>query len=507
MCCALLIFFLMIRRPPRSTLFPYTTLFRSFLLELFNPAPDRQSLSLNEPFFIASHVIIALLIGYGLTLLLATLATAYERFRVPALMLFGVFVALGLFHVANTYMNTPYSVLRITAVLGLVLAVCALGLLALARTKAPIMGLLALCALMPLYAIFGHWSENEQRGHLFGFWFGHDMFTPPFKGKDGKLTYSRAEREELMKTGEGKALIYPEMTRDAILFGGTDPGRFCPTYMIFCESFIAPKDRRNPEFDRRDVYIITQNALADGTYLQYIRAHYNRSTEPDQPFFSVLMRSEKERELNFRTNFLARTIAVPLDNFFLGLGARIEKERRARGVYPPVEIHTPSNEDSQRCFSEYMADAQQRMAKGQLRPGEDVRVIDNRVQVSGQVAVMAINALLAKVIFDRNPTNEFFVEESFPLEWMYPHLTPFGIIMKLNREQLPELTQEIVDKDHLFWSDYSERLIGNWITYDTPISNITQFAERVYVNKNYEGFKGDPRFVRDDDGQKAFSKL
>jgi tetratricopeptide (TPR) repeat protein len=90
---------------------------------------------------------------------------------------------------------------------------------------------------------------------------------------------------------------------------------------------------------------------------------------------------------------------------------------------------------------------------------------------------------------------------------MYPHLTPFGIIMKINRERLPELSQDIVDKDHNFWSDYSERLIGNWITYDTPVSNITQFAERVYVNKNYQGFKGDPRFVRDEDGQKAFSKL
>src|SRR3712207_8619167 len=28
-CCRLIFFFLMIRRPPRSTLFPYTTLFRS----------------------------------------------------------------------------------------------------------------------------------------------------------------------------------------------------------------------------------------------------------------------------------------------------------------------------------------------------------------------------------------------------------------------------------------------------------------------------------------------
>src|SRR6267378_5086092 len=29
LCCGLFFFFLMIRRPPRSTLFPYTTLFRS----------------------------------------------------------------------------------------------------------------------------------------------------------------------------------------------------------------------------------------------------------------------------------------------------------------------------------------------------------------------------------------------------------------------------------------------------------------------------------------------
>src|SRR2546426_8713696 len=33
LCSAFLFFFLMIRRPPRSTLFPYTTLFRSVLLE------------------------------------------------------------------------------------------------------------------------------------------------------------------------------------------------------------------------------------------------------------------------------------------------------------------------------------------------------------------------------------------------------------------------------------------------------------------------------------------
>src|SRR2546430_15826621 len=40
----LLFFFLMIRRPPRSTLFPYTTLFRSPLVELVGAAPDSGAL-------------------------------------------------------------------------------------------------------------------------------------------------------------------------------------------------------------------------------------------------------------------------------------------------------------------------------------------------------------------------------------------------------------------------------------------------------------------------------
>src|SRR5690606_25049023 len=112
---------------------------------------------------------------------------------------------------------------------------------------------------------------------------------------------------------------------------------------------------------------------------------------------------------------------------------------------------------------------------------EMVSIVNDRVQVSGQVAVMAINGLLTKVIFDKNPTNEFYVEESFPLEWMYPHLTPFGIIMKINRQPLTELSEEVLQRDHAFWKDYSERLIGNWVDYDTPVKDIAAFAEKVYM--------------------------
>src|SRR6185503_7879357 len=144
----------------------------------------------------------------------------------------------------------------------------------------------------------------------------------------------------------------------------------------------------------------------------------------------------------------------------------------------------------------------------QLRPGEDVQIKDNKVQVSGQVAVMAINGLLTKVIFDKNPDHEFYVEESFPLDWMYPHLSPFGIIMKINRKELPEITEDMVYRDHEFWSQFSTRLIGNWIEYDTPVAKICEFADEAYYKHRVpQKFTGDRRFLRDSDGQKAFSKL
>ena len=147
------------------------------------------------------------------------------------------------------------------------------------RQRAPILIMLCLFCAMPVYSGLSHWSKGEQRNHWFGYWFGHDMFTPPFEPAPGpdKFSYDPKLREQAMKGPNGN-LVYPEMDRNTILFGGTDPGRFCPTYMIFCESFVPPKDKpMDPKFDRRDVYLITQNALADGTYLDYLRAQYFRS--------------------------------------------------------------------------------------------------------------------------------------------------------------------------------------------------------------------------------------
>ena len=424
--------------------------------------------------------------------------------------------------ITDAFKPMHYGLPVLAALLLLALGVVFLLGLATYRNRAPLIITLAVFAIMPSYSIFNHWFDNEQRNHWFGYWFGHDMFTPPVTGPDGMMTYDPKVREQMSK-GPSAKLVYPEMTRDAILFGGTDPGRFAPTYMIFCDSFIPhrclPEADRN--FDRRDVYIITQNALADPTYLQYIRSQYYRSDETKYitPFFQEVLRGKDEHDKYsqyYGTNVLARLAYNVLDKPITEMGARVEARRRKEGVFPPKEIYTPSPDDSQQAFSDYMADAQQRLfhdqnhpnEQRQMKPGEDVHVDGTgHVQVSGQVAVMAINGLLTKVIFDHNPTNEFFVEESFPLDWMFPHLTPFGVIMKINREPLPVLTDDIIRRDHEFWAKYSERLIGNWITYKTTVKEITDFAERVYMHHDFTGFKGDLKFIRDDQGQKAFSKL
>ncbi len=672
------------------------------LLILLNPSPDLASSDLIKVFLISSHTIVAILIGYGLALIAAYMATHYQRFRRWGLLGGGVATLLALYSLMNTtakhyfgssgqirlswlpewvgqtftfgpkgqvsFSELPHWIAQAFAkdqyglpiFAGLILVglafVFTLALLAY-RSRAPLLIALALFTAMPLCSALSHWFSSEQRDHWFGYWFGHDMFTPPFKGADGKP-------------------LYPEMTKDAILFGGTDPGRFCPTYIIFVESF-TPHDCQpvqDQKFDRRDVYIITQNALADGTYLCYLRAQYNRSKQIDPPFFQELLRSAKEKELNYKTNLLARLVS-PLDRVFMDLGARVEKRRRtftswftdkdftdlpafaaklrpaanqdplskwlyenfsketqdlvagsqsdparlrkalekdlnwlldrdlqikkslkakqqekdavdeeiaddsnserlrqkqeqlakeiadlskaeplftashfqkvklsdyilrfvaqdpqsdtrirlnrllleeaypkeiARslgGVYPDREIYIPSPDDSQHCFNDYLEDARRRMQLNQLRPGEDVHVADNRVQVGGQVAVMSINGLLCKVIFDNNPENEFFIEESFPLDWMYPYLTPYGVIMKINRQPLTELSEDVFKRDHEFWKQFSTRLIGDIIDYDTPIKQVVEWIEKTYLRHDFTGFKGDRKFIRDKDAQKSFSKL
>ena len=90
---------------------------------------------------------------------------------------------------------------------------------------------------------------------------------------------------------------------------------------------------------------------------------------------------------------------------------------------------------------------------------------------------------------------------------MYPYETPFGVIMKINRQPLGEIPDDVFQRDHAFWSKYSERLCGNFITYDTTVQQIADFVDHTYVHNNYKNFTGSRSFIRDEDAQKAFSKL
>ena len=51
------------------------------LVMILNVAPDRSTAELNKVFFTASHALFAMMIGYGLTILAAYIATSYEKFR------------------------------------------------------------------------------------------------------------------------------------------------------------------------------------------------------------------------------------------------------------------------------------------------------------------------------------------------------------------------------------------------------------------------------------------
>ncbi|MFM8359670.1 MAG: DUF2723 domain-containing protein, partial [Verrucomicrobiota bacterium] len=273
------------------------------LLYLLNAGVDKQSRELVKVFFTSSHIVLALAVGYGLALVAGILLQSYQQHRYLLLLGAILAVSLNLWELAEVYdaRKNVFLIPRLAAILSVALSVAFLGLLLLWRERARLAPILAVFTCIPLDSMVSHWADNEQRGHLFGYWFGHDMFEP---GRDAGAPAPR---------GTNGVPLYPAMDRHTVLFGGTDPGRFCPTYMIFCESFVRPEDRLDPGFDRRDVYIITQNALADNTYLDYIRAHYQRSDQYqyDKPFFLGMLNDAKS-EARGKTN-TAASLFAPLD--------------------------------------------------------------------------------------------------------------------------------------------------------------------------------------------------
>lgn len=365
---------------------------------LQNPKVDIQTLFIARVQYIQSHAVFAIWIGYGLVLLMAFLESLVG--------------------------NNP-----VTKWVGT-----------------------AMVMLLPFSLVYkNYYSEeqlkvvggSEQNGHDFGWQFGNWQLQGiegiksdlrytgefPFERRlsDAEFEKVWSEYPESLK----KNNYPPPMGTNALYFGGTDPGRFVPTYMIYCPQV------------RPDVYLITQNALADGTFMSVTRDLYG-----DQ-------------------------------------------------------LWIPSPEDSNRAFQEFVQGVQ----AGRINAGADVKMENGRVQVTGVGGVMQINGILCQQIFDHNqyvsevktdestrqsgaavvpydPVNpdgslrrrEFFVEESYVIPWMYPYLTPHGLIMKINNEPT-EITAQMVQNDRDFWDWYTKRALS------------------------------DSRFLRDIVARKTFSKL
>jgi tetratricopeptide (TPR) repeat protein len=226
----------------------------------------------------------------------------------------------------------------------------------------PVMYATLLLPLVPLYLNYG---TAGQRDHWFGWQFGHDLLSG--------------------------------LPKNAVLFGGTDAGRFVPTYMIFGESPQDAKYKRDPEFDRRDLYIITQNAVGEERYAKYILDQYGQQRPQAKGAF--------------------------------------EKWLGRESTYPKEPLVLPTWEETRQI----------------LRDAEEK---------NPNVTQSELQSTVAKWIWEKNKgTHPFFVEESFPLKWSYDNAIPHGLVYEIAPEKLESLPRDVVDKDFAFWNAYIPPLI------------------------------------------------
>jgi len=226
---------------------------------------------------------------------------------------------------------------------------------------------------LPIVPLVLNFAECGQRGHWFGWEFGHEMLA--------------------------------DLPQGSVFYGGTDPGRFVPTYMILGESGQPAHLKRDPAFDRRDLYIITQNGVGEPLYMKYLRDHYTSARPP--------VRSAFER-------WLGRDHA-----------------------YPAVPLDFPSEKEIRDAIKKEVAKSKEDDA-----PPSDPGVLPHEVTT--------------RLIWEKNrDKHEFFVEESFPLKWSYDHALPHGLVYRINKEPLDALPADVVRKDMDFWQSYTEKLLAD----------------------------------------------
>ena len=109
---------------------------------------------------------------------------------------------------------------------------------------------------------------------------------------------------------------------------------------------------------------------------------------------------------------------------------------------------------------------------------------------------MDINGRLAKVIFNKNPDHNFYLEESLALDWMKPHIVPHGLIFKLERKPLKELPPDLIDQNRRDWQKYMALFVGDAVVKsETTVSELCEWIQAVYSKNDLGKFKGDPLYL------------
>ena len=350
---------------------------------LQNPKTDIQTLFIGRVQYIQSHAIYAIWIGYGLLLMMAYIDALLKNLAVVRIAIIaGVLVTPRLPDPSKTGSTPPSR--KFTAV----------------PTRAA----------TTLAGQFGNWQLQGVKGieedlHA---WYKNDP----------------SEFERVWASYPNKNYPQP-METNAIFFGGTDPGRFVPTYMIY-SAHVRP-----------DIYLITQNALADHTYMNVMRDLYGDQIWIPSPVESnmAFVRFQKE----------------------VGNGQRDGQKMQVQGVQNVMKING--------YLSEMMFEHNQ--YRTETKTDEATRPVGS--------AVVPVDPVIDPQT-GTPPRRAFYVEESYPMEWMYPYLTPHGLIMKVNNKKTP-ITNKMIKDDTEFWDWYCERLLN------------------------------DDRFIRDICARKSFSKL
>src|SRR5262249_45069435 len=73
-----------------------------------------------------------------------------------------------------------------------------------------------------------------------------------------------------------------------------------------------------------------------------------------------------------------------------------------RAMYNSM-LDIPTGSDIQQAFREYLDDAVARTFQNKLKPGENVTITNNQPSVQGLPAIMGVNAIMLRKIFQNNP--------------------------------------------------------------------------------------------------------